>query len=133
MSRVKLFRLWPLTLAVSILAVGCATPTTATSRNTADLREIHEIYNLAADRLKKAPSQLADITSQKDFEVVHPSAMRGLKQGKYVIVWGVQGQDSGTVLAYEKEALTNGGGVLMANGTVRQMSAYALKAALPTK
>jgi hypothetical protein len=129
MSLAKMAWLCPLVVALPVLAVGCrGNPASATSRTTADLQEIHEMYQLAAKRQQKPPHQLSDLT-KKDFEVIYPSAVRGLKQGKYVVVWDVQGEQSGTVLAYEKDAPAKGGAVLMADGTVKDMTAEELKAA----
>jgi hypothetical protein len=53
------------------------------------------------------------------------------KKGKYVVVWGVSGTEAGKVLAYEKEAPTKGGAAVMADGTVKTMTADELKAAVP--
>jgi hypothetical protein len=90
------------------------------------------MYQLFVKRNQKPPQQLSDLTS-KEFAEVNPSAVRGLKDGKYVVVLNVTAKDSGTLLAYEKAAPTQGGAVLMADGTVREMTADALKAALPGK
>jgi hypothetical protein len=71
---------------------------------------------------------MSDLASRQ-YEGIYPGAVHSLKQGKYVVVWGVKDKDSGTVLAYEKDAPTKGGAVLMADGTVREMTADELKAA----
>ncbi len=77
---------------------------------------------------QKAPSQLSDL-AKRQYEGIYPGAVAALKQGKYVVVWGVNSKDSGTVLAYEKDAPTKGGAVLMADGTVKDMTADELNAA----
>lgn len=76
------------------------------------------------------PKQFSDI-DQKPYSEASSLAFNGVKEGKYVVVWGVSGKDSGTVLAYEKDAPTQGGMVLMADGTIKKMSADELKAATP--
>jgi hypothetical protein len=125
--------LWPLLVILPVLALGCrgGTPTLA-SRSPADLREIHEVYQHFIKNHQKPPAQLSDLT-QKQYEGIYPAAINALKTGKYVFVYNVAGEDSGKVLAYPKDAPTQGGTVLMADGTVREMTADALNAALPAK
>lgn len=77
---------------------------------------------------EKPPHQLSDLAS-KQYEGISPAAVRDLQKGTFVVVWDIQGNDSGTVMAYEKDAPTQGGAVLMADGTVRQMTADEFKAA----
>jgi hypothetical protein len=81
---------------------------------------------------EKPPHQLSDLAS-KQYESIYPAAIEDLRKGRVIVVWDVQGKDSGTVIAYEKDVPTQGGAVLMADGTIRQMSADELKAALPAK
>ncbi|HTK78257.1 MAG TPA: hypothetical protein VL371_23550, partial [Gemmataceae bacterium] len=70
----------------------------------------------------------------RKYEVMHGLALRALNSGKYVGVWGVSGKDSSTVLAYAKDAPAQGGAVLMADGSVKNMSAEEAQAAIkPTK
>ena len=81
---------------------------------------------------QKSPTKLADLTS-KSLEVTSGAGVTAVKSGKYEVVFGIplQGKGSGdpeTVLAYEKEAPANGGKVVMADGTVKKMSAEELKA-----
>jgi hypothetical protein len=58
---------------------------------------------------------------------------QALQSGQYVAVWGVTADDSRTVLAYQKDATKQGGAVLMADGSVKNMSADELQAALKAK
>jgi hypothetical protein len=114
---------------VPVLAVGCGGSSgPAQSQHQAQLKEIHEMYGHYIKRHEKAPSQMSDL-AKKEYEGIYPGAVAALKQGKYVIVWGVKSKDSGTVMAYEKDAPTKGGAVLMADGTVQDMTADQLKAA----
>lgn len=61
---------------------------------------------------------------------------RALKEGKIVFLWGASmkdimkaGSTSDTVLAYEKDVPTQGGLVLLADASVRKMSADEFKTA----
>ena len=112
-----------------VLAVGCGGGSPpAVSPQHAVLSQIHDMYGLYIKSQQKAPSQLSDL-SKKQYEGVYPRGVAALKQGSYVMVWGVNSKDAGTVLAYEKDAPTKGGAVLMADGTVKDMTAEEFKAA----
>ncbi len=118
-----------LLLSLPLFAAGCGSdrPSSTESRAHADLREIHEIYALFIKQHQKPPTQMSDLT-QRQYEGVYPATIQRMQQGKYVIVWGVTEQDSRTLLAYEKDAPTQGGGVLMADGTVKDVTADEFKA-----
>jgi hypothetical protein len=95
----------------------------------AELAQIYEIYKLYIKKNQAPPKQFSDL-NQKAYSEVSPLAFNGIKDGKYVVVWNVSDQSSGTVLAYEKDAPEKGGNVLMADGTVKTMNADDLKAAI---
>jgi hypothetical protein len=99
-------------------------------RNQADLTQIYEIYRHFIKSQEKPPADLTDLT-QKRYQGIYPSAVKALEEGKYVVLFGVANKDSGTVLAYEKDAPTEGGAVLMANGVVKTMTAAQFNAAKP--
>jgi hypothetical protein len=129
MSLEKMAWTWLLVVALPVLAVGCrgnALP--SGSPQARDLKEIHEMYKHFVKSQQKPPHQLSDL-AKKDYEGIYPTTVQALKQGKFLVVWDVQGTDSGTVLAYDKDAPTKGGAVLMADGTVREMTAEEFKAA----
>ncbi|MFO0845097.1 MAG: hypothetical protein U0797_22365 [Gemmataceae bacterium] len=68
------------------------------------------------------------------FQNDYPLGYSQLKAGEIDIVWGARmggegGGGSEGVIAFEKKAPTEGGWVLLANGTVKQMPADAFKAA----
>ncbi len=79
---------------------------------------------------QQPPMKLSRPSTRKTYSGLHPTAFNAVKEGKYVVVWGVSGKDSGTVLAYEKAAPEKGGAVLMADGTIKTMTADELKAAI---
>src|SRR5947208_3299465 len=114
---------------LSVLMVGCGGgPPAAPPQKHMVLGQIHDMYLHYLRNHQKGPSQLSDL-SKKQYEGVYPRGVAALKQGSYVMVWGVNSKDSGTVLAYEKDAPTKGGAVLMADGTVKDMTAEEFKAA----
>jgi hypothetical protein len=130
MSTVKRISCVLLSMILSSLAAGCGGKT-ADPSDRAHQRELGEIYDSYAHYLKsnqKPPTQLSDL---KPYEPINPTGLRGLQDGKYIVIWGVSATDGGTLLAYAKNAPTQGGAVLMADGTVKTMSAEDLKAALP--
>ena len=72
-----------------------------------------------------------------DFIDSMPTAFQRVKEGEYVVVWGVGRSavpgTSGQVLAYEKKVPTEGGAVLLRDGTVKQMTAAEFNAAPKAK
>ena len=66
-----------------------------------------------------------------------PTACERIKQGDYVVAWGV-GRSTAPgaadqILVYEKKAPTDGGAVLLRDGTVKQMTAAEFNAAAKAK
>jgi len=93
------------------------------------LSEIHEIYTSYVKKNQAPPKQFSDINS-RTYSEEYPGAFGAIKEGKYVVVWGISGTDSSTVLAYPKEAAEKGGSVLMADGSIKEMTADQLQAAV---
>ncbi len=119
--------LW-LFVGVAVL-IGCSKSDNSTvPPEKAELGQIHEIYKLFIKSNQRPPKDFADL-NQKAYSEVNPMAFNGIKDGKYVVVWGVSDNSSGTVLAYEKDAPEKGGNVLMADGTIKTMSAAEFQAA----
>ena len=128
-------RAWALVLFALLpaLGAGCGgSRPTIPPRGEVELKEIQDIYQLFIKNHQRPPTQMSDLASRQ-YEGIYPGAVHSLKQGKYVVVWGVKDKDSGTVLAYEKDAPTKGGPVVMADGTVKTMTAEQLQAALKAK
>jgi hypothetical protein len=115
-----------------IAACGCGSnksnPPVMTEKT--ELIDIFEAYNEYAKNHQKPPQKLDDL---KKYEAVHDLGVRLLREGKYVAVWGLTNRDADTVMAYAKDAATQGGAVLMADGTVKNMTADEVKAALPKR
>jgi hypothetical protein len=94
------------------------------------LTEIHQMYVLWFKRNPAPPKQLSDF-EKTEFEMAYPVGYKALKDGKVIGVYGVSGTDSSTLQAYAKDVPTQGGLVVMADGTIKTMSADELKTALP--
>ena len=129
MSLAKRAWAWPLGLILCVLAVGCrGRAGTPTSPQSIKLNQVYDMYRHYVKSNEKPPHQLSDLANNR-YEGISPIAVAALKKGEIVVVWDVGATDSGTVLAYEKEVPTQGGEVLMADGTVRRMTADEFKAA----
>jgi len=129
--RTKVFTLL-LLAAMSALAAGCGKggADSGAKLERDALQDIYDCYTEYVKNNQRPPKQLADL---KKSEVMHPLGVRVLTEGTYVAVWGVTGKDAGTVLAYAKEAPAQGGAVLMADGSIKVMSAAEFQAATKGK
>jgi hypothetical protein len=121
-------------LAIALLALGCGKnkvdPDPEGTHRKAELGEIHEMYTMHNKNHQRPPRQLSDL---KQYQTICPMGFRGLQDGKYVAVWGVSSKDARTVLAYQKDAPRQGGAVLMADGTIKNLSADELQGALKSR
>jgi len=115
--------------AGTVLSAGCVKkgPMTDAELQKNELNDIYECYSEYIKNNKRPPQQLSEL---RRYEVMHGLALSALNSGKYVGVWGVSSKDSGTVLAYAKDAPSQGGPVLMADGSVKNMSAEETQTAI---
>jgi hypothetical protein len=120
--------------AASVLALGCGSSKPAADpevqRRNSELAEIYESYMQVRKSNGRPPKQLSDL---KPFAGINPVGYQALQNGQYIAVWGVSASDAGAVIAYQKDAPKQGGAVLMADGSVKNMTADELQAALKTK
>jgi hypothetical protein len=88
------------------------------------LQEIAQMLRTVESDKTRPPARLADLGA---VEPMLPTSAQSLRSGDIVYVWGARlssgGNASSTVLAYEKKAATEGGWVLMQDGTVKKLSA----------
>lgn len=124
-SRQSLGLLIGLLLMVSLLSACGGQPTApAVVSNLEGLKEIPEVYKYLAYQKQPPPARLDDLNPFID---TLPNAFSRLQTGEYILVWGVglsqTPEAAKTVLAYEKKVPSEGGAVLLANGTVREMTA----------
>jgi hypothetical protein len=119
-----------LLFSVAILLSGCGKkggPMSDAELQKNELNDIYECYTEFIKNNKRPPQQLSEL---RKYEVMHGLAWRALSSGKFVGVYGVSSKDSGTVLAYAKDATTQGGAVLMADGSIKNISAEEAQAAI---
>jgi hypothetical protein len=123
-----------LLLAGLALLAGCSSqPRGAGAPQYGLLQEVNELLHAAQGGAGRPPAKLSDLNRYK---AQFPRAYEAVKSGDVVVRWGTPlkgegdvGEDE-TVLAYEKDAPSDGGFVLMSAGSVKEMSADDLKTAL---
>jgi len=121
---------WAFAFLIAAALIGCTGgqvgPTRPASENN-PLKEVGEVYLYRAKERKPPPRKLDDLI---EHEPALPNAWDKLQNGDIVVAWGVgpAGGDK-TILAYEKKAGTEGGEVLLRDGTVKTMTAAEFKAA----
>jgi hypothetical protein len=120
--------------AAMFWASGCGADRTAgpPPASTADaLKEIAKVYEYLAHERQPPPSGLKDLEEYRDPALLN--SWSKLESGEIVLVWRAGYAKAGAaakkVLAYEKEAPTKGGAVLMQDGTVKEMTAAEFNAA----
>ena len=126
-------------LVVCLLAVcaqGCArAPLPPPAPTGAEgLQEMVGVYKYIEYSKLPLPRKPDDFN---DFVDSMPAALQRVKDGEYVVAWGVGRSAAagagGQVLVYEKKAPTEGGAVLLRDGTVKQMTAAEFGAAPKAK
>jgi hypothetical protein len=98
--------------------------------------ELQEIYRICRGGGKggslAVPKSLNQVLSGK-FQNVYGLGVPALEDGHCVLIWGADPaktpDQAGTVLGYEKETPSQGGYVLMMDGTVKKMTAEEFQAA----
>ena len=122
-----------LVLVFPVTLLGCGRGKPDAPENAAqfgNLRQIHDLYASYTKNHQQPPKQFSDL-NKKEYDMIYPGTLKVVKDGDYVVVWGVDvNKDPGKVLAYEKAAPTDGGAVITADGTPRIMSAADVQAAL---
>lgn len=90
------------------------------------LQDVNDLLHSAAGALGKSPARLSDL---ERYESMYPRGYHAVKSGDVVVLWGAPLKGEGetgkdeAVVAYEKNAPTNGGYVLFSAGTVKKMTA----------
>ena len=124
-----------------MLVVACVAvhPAAAQDRKLAnDLKQIGLAYHNYNDATNKAPSKAEDLGPYLE---MNKRLIDMLKNGDVVFIWDVPLKQivnmgagtSNTVLAYEKDAPTKGGYVLMADASVKKLAADEFKKATLAK
>lgn len=123
-----------MTVGLLALAAGCGGGDAVKSADPTAKEKLDEVKamleTVAADR-QKPPSKMAEFGT---VEPMLPVAGEAIRKGDLVYVWGATLSPGGTgVVAYEKNAPTEGGWVLIQDGTVKQMTAEEFQAAPKAK
>lgn len=129
----------PVLTSLLVGLAGCSSssqPTAGSGPTKADeLREVGGLISAYTGEHKRGPTKLADLSR---YELGYPLGYQAVKTGDVVVVWGAKmtieeggGGGGGTtdVVAYEKKVPTEGGSVLLQNGTVKEMTAVEFAAA----
>lgn len=118
---------------LSLLVAGCGKSPDAGNpdeqRYKSVLDELFAMYSGHVKTKQKPPQKASDLT-QKDNQTIYPAGVQGLQSGEYVVLFGTDLNASpDAVLAYHKNVPNEGGWVVLANGTVKHMTADEFKAA----
>lgn len=100
--------------------------------------ELQQTANMLRDFTATSNRGPANVGELARFQNEYPFGYSQVKAGEIDIVWGARmggegGGGSEGIIAYEKKAPTEGGWVLLANGTVKQMSASEFSSAPKAK
>ena len=74
-------------LLLALLFTSCGGSPPVPDAKSDDLSSVFEIYSITAKNHQKPPQQLAELAS-KGHEKLHPNAVRALKNGEVIVVWG---------------------------------------------
>lgn len=92
-----------------------------------DLTELGDLLKTLAAEGKRPPAKPADLAELEPFM---PTAAASLRSGEIVYLWGSGHAAGGTaVVAHEKKAPTDGGLVLLQDGSIKTLTADEFKAA----
>jgi hypothetical protein len=119
------------------MAVGCSGPGGKGAEQTPEqqvLSEVADMLRATTQPNSRGPTKLADLNRVKS---LYPRGYEAIKSGQVVDLWGtnsVKGEGEiakggGEIVAYEKDAPSSGGYVLLSSGEVKQMTAAEFSAA----
>src|SRR5436305_6143281 len=111
---------------------GCARPPQpppplSAAQGLAEMPPIYKYIEYSKIPLPRRPEDFDDFIDSM------PNALARLKSGEYIVAWGIGlSQAPGAadqILAYEKKAPTEGGAVLLRNGTIKEVTVAEFSAA----
>ena len=95
------------------------------------MEDLSQMLKALSDERRKPPARLAELDA---VEPMIPIAGPRIRSGEVVYLWGTEyTPGSNKVLAYEKKAVTDGGWVLLQDGSVKEMTAGDFAAAPKAK
>lgn len=121
-------------MTVTVALTGCGGdnktgPTAPTVNQTAG--DVAEMLKEFTEANKRGPNSASDMA---DAPASHPVGHAAVASGEYIVVWKVPVTvGAAGVLAYPKNATTDGGMVVIQDGTVKQMTAAEFAAAPKAK
>jgi hypothetical protein len=125
-----------LILSLAAAAAGCGGQRAAEAEAAPGQRALTELAGVLP-LFQKPPTKVGDLAPYRD---AAPSAYESVRTGNVVVIWGVAmpgegdaGKGTTDIIAYEKDAPTAGGFVLLHNGTVKKMTADEFKSAPKAK
>jgi len=122
-------------IALLLLAAGCASETKPPPPSAEEgLKEMANVYRYIEYSKLPLPRKADDFNEYIDSM---PSALERIKQGEFVVAWGA-GRSTAPglgqqILVYEKKTASEGGAVLLRDGTVNQLTADEFSAAAKAK
>ena len=121
---------------VVVLWAGCQSAPQAPPPPSAEegLKELVGVYRYIEYSKFAVPRKVEDFN---DYWDSMPTASDRIKQGEYIVAWGIGRSTApgaaNQILVYEKKAPTEGGAVLLRDGTIKQMTAEEFNAAPKAK
>lgn len=112
-----------------VFATGCGDTRPVVSQTPVKdaLAEIGQLLKSLSDEKRKPPGKLTELGP---VEPMLPTAASMIRDGTIVYIWGTSYAASGEkVAAYEKNAETEGGWVLLQDGTIKSMKTDEFRAA----
>ena len=125
-----------LLVAVVVLGLLTGCTTSATSRSVSQerkdaLKEFGDLLKALQEEGTKPPAKLAAL---EPIEPRIPVAGPAIRNGDIVYIWGAEyAPGSNKLVAYEKQTPTDGGLVLLQDGTVKEMSSAEFSSAPKAK
>jgi hypothetical protein len=117
-------------LLLSAAVVGCSSSTQGVGADPGKEPVLHEVgglIRLYSGETGRGPAKVTDLAK---YEQGYPLGYAAVQSGEVVVLWGAKVAGEGDaasapadVVAYEKKVPTEGGWVLLQNGTVKQMKA----------
>jgi hypothetical protein len=117
----------------SVLACGAMGKASARQKAVNDMKQLGMMYHNFHDAKARGPESAAEWNALVS-DPEEKALVSAVAAGEYVIYWNVKfptltAGTQNTVLGYEKKVPTEGGTVLMADGSVQQMTAEDFAAA----
>jgi hypothetical protein len=134
---VRMSRTCMLAAVLAVAAAGCGGGQSAGTADSAGpeakdaLEDLKALLTDAGQTGKRPPANANDMMQQ--FDATNPAASNGLMRGLIVYAWGAKLTGGSAVVAHDAKAETDGGYVLLQDGTIKVMTADEFKAAPKAK